>query len=65
MDQGAVQAIPLVTVPTRLDSGKVEVALKKYVTDKTNWRKMLKGEVDSYDLEEKEKRVSRTFTCRR
>lgn len=55
MDQGAVQAIPLVTVPTRLDSGKVEVALKKYVTDKTNWRKMLKGEVDSYDLEEKRK----------
>ena len=29
MDQGVVQAILLVTVPTRLDSGKVEVALKK------------------------------------
>lgn len=51
MDQGAVQAIPLGTVPKRIDSGKVEVALKQFVSDKTNWRKMLKGEVDNIDLE--------------
>ena len=58
MDQGAVQAIPLGTVKTRLDSGKVEMAIKQHVSDKTNWRKMLKNEVDLADLEEKRKELS-------
>jgi hypothetical protein len=51
MDQGAISALPIGTVQTRLDSGKVEVALKEFVSDKTNWRKMLKGEVDNIDLQ--------------
>jgi hypothetical protein len=33
-------------VDTRLKSGKIEEALKAFVNDKTNWRKMLKNEVD-------------------
>jgi hypothetical protein len=57
MDQGAVQAIALGTVQKRLDSGKIEVELKKHVSDKTNWRKMLKGEVDDLDLKEKRKEL--------
>ena len=36
-----------------LDSGKVETALKSYVADKTNWRTMLKNEVEDVDLESK------------
>ncbi|CAC9487268.1 hypothetical protein [uncultured Gammaproteobacteria bacterium] len=35
---------------TRLKSGQIEVALKTFVNDKTNWRKMLKNEVNKVDL---------------
>jgi hypothetical protein len=37
-------------VDTRLKSGQIEVALKTFVNDKTNWRKMLKNEVNKVDL---------------
>lgn len=50
IDQGAVQAVSVCKVPTRLDSGKLEVALKEMFADKTNWRKMLKNEVEMHDL---------------
>lgn len=50
IDQGAVSALPILQVGTRLKSGEVEVALKQFVNDKTNWRKMLKNEVDLVDL---------------
>ncbi|VVH52522.1 FIG01199523: hypothetical protein [uncultured Gammaproteobacteria bacterium] len=33
-----------------LKSGQIEVALKTFVNDKTNWRKMLKNEVNKVDL---------------
>lgn len=44
IDQGATQALPIFKVKTRLQSGQVEMAMKKYVADKTDWRKMLKGQ---------------------
>ena len=44
MDQGASQAILLAEVPNRRFSGEIEVALKPFVKDVTNWRKMLSGE---------------------
>jgi hypothetical protein len=50
IDQGAVQALPILEVDTRLQSGQIEMALKAYVSDKTNWRKMLKNEVEEIDL---------------
>ena len=53
MDQGAIQALPIFRVSTRQQSGLVEVVFKNHVADKTNWRKMLKGEVDIIDLAEK------------
>ncbi|WP_286238182.1 DUF2797 domain-containing protein [Neptuniibacter halophilus] len=52
MDQGAVQALPILKVSTRLQSGKVERLLGEHVADKTNWRKMLKNEVDDLNLAE-------------
>jgi hypothetical protein len=42
IDQGAVQAIPIVEVPNRYLAGITEVALKNQYADKTNWQKMLK-----------------------
>ena len=50
IDQGAIAAIPILEVSTRLESGRVEMALKAHVNDKTNWRKMLKNETESIDL---------------
>lgn len=50
MDQGAVQALPIFKVSDRLKSGLVEVVFKEHVADKTNWRRMLKGEVDNLNL---------------
>jgi hypothetical protein len=50
IDQGAVQAIPIVEVPNRYLAGITEVALKEHFADKTNWQKMLKNEVPVADL---------------
>jgi len=50
VDQGAVRAIPIAEVPTRRMAGELEVHLSQYLPDKTNWRKMLKGEVTEVDL---------------
>ncbi len=57
IDQGASSAIKLATTPNRHIAGVIEVFLKKYFTDKTNWRAMLKNEVmENIDLvAEKEK----------
>lgn len=50
IDQGAVQAIPIVEVPNRYLAGITEVALKNHYADKTNWQKMLKNEIPDVDL---------------
>lgn len=50
LDQGAIQALPILTVETRQQSGLVEVLFKEEVADRTNWRAMLKGEVEALDL---------------
>ena len=44
IDQGATQALPIMRVATRQQSGLVEDVLRSQVTDRTNWRAMLKGE---------------------
>jgi hypothetical protein len=50
IDQGALSALPILEVNTRLDSGRIEKALKSFVSDKTNWRKMLMNEVSPAEL---------------
>ena len=52
IDQGAVQALPILKVNTRLLSGLCEVAIKEYVSDKTQWQRMLKGDFERVDLTE-------------
>lgn len=53
IDQGATQALPIFKVSTRLQSGLVETALAEFISDKTNWRAMLKGNADPIDLKQK------------
>jgi len=50
IDQGAHEAIEIVEVPNRYLAGITEIALKDYVADKTNWRKMLKNEIEDENL---------------
>jgi hypothetical protein len=51
MDQGAVAALPIMKVSTRLQSGQFEKLFSTEINDKTDWRKMLKGEVVEIDLD--------------
>ena len=58
IDQGAVAAIKVAETPNRYLAGVLEVALKDFWSDKTNWQKMLKNEIDSsLDLVEEKWRV--------
>ncbi|UCJ15039.1 DUF2797 domain-containing protein [Pseudomonas sp. MM211] len=50
IDQGATQALPIMRVATRQQSGFVEDLLRSQVADKTNWRALLKGDATPVDL---------------
>lgn len=50
IDQGATQALPIMRVATRYQSGLVEDVFRQHVADKTNWRVMLKGNAEPVDL---------------
>lgn len=52
IDQGAHEAIEIVEVPNRYLAGITEVALKGFVSDKTNWRRMLTNDIRDCNLEE-------------
>ncbi len=58
IDQGAHEAIEIVEVPNRYLAGITEVALKEYVADKTNWRKMLKNDIEDANLLEWKQKLS-------
>lgn len=55
IDQGAAQALPIFQVNNRYQAGLIEVALKHYVADKTNWRKMLTDNIAHIDLNAEKK----------
>tara|TARA_B110000093_G_scaffold176575_1_gene212274 strand:- start:310 stop:1137 length:828 start_codon:yes stop_codon:yes gene_type:complete len=57
IDQGATQALAIIRVRTRLQSGEVEVMFKQFVADKTNWRDMLKGQATPLDMHAEAKRL--------
>ncbi len=50
IDQGAHEAIPILEMPNRYLAGVAEVALKAHISDKTNWRDMLKNKIDDVDI---------------
>lgn len=51
IDQGAVQALPILRVRSRLQSGSLEVIFRQHVKDKTNWRDMLREGDQVVDLQ--------------
>lgn len=50
IDQGAVQALGIARVRSRQQSGMLEVAMRRHVSDKTNWREMLRSNSPEPDL---------------
>lgn len=57
IDQGASQALPILRVATRQQSGLVEDLLRQNVADKTNWRALLRGEPEPIDLQAERDRL--------
>ena len=58
IDQGAVQALPIFRVASRLDSGLVEALFKDHVADKTAWQTILKGVAVELDLTQERDRLA-------
>jgi len=61
IDQGAIRAIKLCEVKDRLTSGLIESEIAKSMSDKTNWRKMLKNEYPEIDLLEAKNEILKKF----
>lgn len=52
IDQGASYFLPILEVKDRLTSGLIEKEISTCISDKTNWRAMLKNEMEDVDLYE-------------
>ncbi|MDR0781978.1 MAG: DUF2797 domain-containing protein [Pseudomonadales bacterium] len=50
IDQGATQALAVLRVRSRQAAGFAEALFRQHVTDRTNWRHMLRGEQQVLDL---------------
>ena len=50
IDQGASQGLAVIRVRTRQQAGFCEAMFRQHVTDRTNWRAMLKSDADELDL---------------
>ncbi len=61
IDQGAIAALPILKVGTRHMSGVFEKLFSTEYKDKTDWRRMLKGDQENIDLKEKRDELFSTF----
>jgi len=52
MDQGASSALRFAQTPTRRAAGMLEAYLKRYVSDRTDWRSLVTGSCKTIDLTE-------------
>lgn len=50
IDQGAIQALPLISVQSRYQAGLLEQAFSAQINDRTDWRKMLRADAVPQDL---------------
>lgn len=50
IDQGAHYAIRFAMTPNRYLAGLIELEISKYISDRTQWRKMILGQYDELDL---------------
>jgi hypothetical protein len=57
IDQGASQALVIRLVPSRLQAGRFEAALRAHVSDRTDWRQMLRGDPPALNLDNERDRI--------
>lgn len=57
LEQGAVEAVVLARLPNRKVAGELELLLSRHIADRTNWRRMLRGEVSPTPLAEVRQQV--------
>lgn len=57
IDQGATQAMAMLRTGTRHHAGLIEAAMREHVADRTDWRRMLKGDAEPLDLAEERVRL--------
>ena len=50
IDQGAIQAVPIFQTKNRYQAGVIEVILKSFTADRTDWRWMLGNDIKEIDL---------------
>ncbi len=50
MDQGAVQAMAILQAQTRRDAGLAEVQIAQGLSDRTDWRRLLRGDAPVLDI---------------
>ena len=62
IDQGAIQALSIFKVSQRYYSGLLEVLYKQEVSDRTQWQRMLKGQVEEMSLLQKQVELYDLFT---
>lgn len=62
LDQGATQALPIMKVGSRRLSGQLEIMFGTQVADKTDWRKLLKGEAEPINLIEIKNQLIEEFS---
>jgi len=59
LDQGAVQALPILAAPTRRLAGLAEVRLALSTADRTDWQRLVRGEPEPADLAREAARLRR------
>jgi hypothetical protein len=57
IDQGAIQAIPFFSVHTRYESGLIENKMRDFISDRTQWQRMLNADVPLIDLQKERERL--------
>ncbi|AKQ33598.1 DUF2797 domain-containing protein [Candidatus Coxiella mudrowiae] len=50
IDQGAIQGVPILQTKNRYQAGMIEVSLKAFIADRTDWRRMLRNDIEEMDL---------------
>lgn len=61
IDQGATAALPIIFVRSRYQSGLVEKLIAEEISDRTNWRQMLKNEIVDIDLKARRDEIFQKF----
>lgn len=62
IDQGATFALEIAKTTNRYEAGMIEVEMKKHISDKTNWRKMLQDDYeDDLDLADFREQMKELF----